>query len=217
MEDNTFYRFGHNSSYTRRFTWATSIDPRSSITRRVCPEYNVVEEYPSGAFNVIVEGGSKYPDILKCGSYPFLIVSEKVVSIWYNADIKNFIIYPVGISQVNSKKLEDIQPPKYFRIEIEGQCKIDLEASRLKVIRHAPKCHYLVTKPSTPAGFIMKANSWDGSDLFRDSNLYPRVNFCTQRVLNLASKYKLTNFRFELMEGPFNPGNRGIDYLQKSG
>lgn len=216
MSQNTrFYKFSDNSSYKREFTRAISIRPRSEIVRRVCPELGAVSQYPSKEFDVVVEGGSYYPDILGCDAYPFLIVSEAVVTAWGDAGITSFQPYLVCVAEARSKskKLHETVPPRYFRIEIDGQCEIDMMASGLEVIHFAPECGYLVTNPSLPTMFIMKPGSWDGSPVFRDILHYPRVSFCTQLVLDIAHKHRFTNFRFELMEGPLDSWSRGIDYL----
>lgn len=212
-ETEIFYEFGHNSSYTRGFTWAASIRPRSEMVYRVCAEDGAVENYPSGAFDVILEGGTKYPDVLGCGAYPFLIVTESVIKAWYEADITCFKTYDVGVAEVKSQKLRDVIPPRYFRVEIEGSCQIDLAASGIEVVHFSPECHHLVTRSSQVAGFKMVAGSWSGCDLIRDAQLYPRVNFCTEKVLATARHYRFTNFRFELMQGPFDSSSKGIDYL----
>lgn len=218
MRNIRLFRFSDNSSYTRGFTWAASIRPRSEIFRRVCPEFGIVAQYPSGKFDVVVEGGNRYPDILGCGAYPFLIVSESVVNAWHDAGILCFQYYIVNVAQVRSKskQLNEMIPPHYYRIEIDGRCEIDLGASGLEVVRYAPECEYLATNPSLATGFQMVAGSWDGSPLFRDPLHYPRVSFCTQLVLDLARTYRFTNFRFEPMEGPYDHGSKGIDYLGRS-
>lgn len=147
-----FYKFTHNSAYTRGFTWATSIRPKSEMFRRTCPKFGVISQYPSGEFDVVVEGGNQYPDVLGCGAYPFLIVSESVVNAWHDAGIDNFQSYLVQVAEVKSKskKLHQTVPPNYYRIEIDGRCEIDLEASGLELVRFAPECRYLVTNPSLP-------------------------------------------------------------------
>ena len=211
---SAFYIFRDNSSYNRRFTWASSIRPKSEMIDRKCPECGAGEYYPSGAFDVIIEGGDRYPDILGCGVYPLLIVSESVIDDWHKAGITSFHTYPVNVEDVLTKKLRRVPTPKYFRVEIDGNCKIDLEASGLRVIKYCPECHYLSTEPAVSLGFKMVPGSRDGSPLFRDADLYPRVNFCTELILELAGKYKRTNFRFESMEGPFDHFSRGIEYLK---
>jgi len=216
-EAQVLYRFRDNSSHTRGFTWAASIRPRSEMVHQLCPECGAVKHYPGGAFDVDVEGGTKYPDVLGCGAYPFLIVSERVIAAWHEAGITCFHSYPVGIADVKSKKLRDVLPPRYLRVEIDGRCRIDLDASGVEVIRVCPECHRVVEHPRYPFvhGFRMVPGSWDGCPVFRDPVLYPRVNFCTQVVLELAGRYQFTNFRFESMEDPPDPASKGIDYLKQ--
>lgn len=198
----------------RVYTWASSIVPRSRMVHRVCSTCGAVEHYPSGAFDVVVEGGIRYPDVLGCGAYPFLIVSEAVVAAWHTAGITSFDIYPVTVIDVRSSALRSVAPPAYFRIEIKGTCQIDLEASAVKLVRICPECHRLIERPTLAQErrYIMKPGSWDGSPIFRDAVVYPRVNFCTRQVLDLAFKHHFTNFRFEPMAGPFDSASSGIDY-----
>ena len=110
-EAETFYVFHDNSAHTSGFTWASSIRPRSEMVHRECSECGAVEHYPSGAFDVVLEGGTKYPDILGCGAYPFLIVSEAVISAWHEAGITSFSTNPVGITEVQSKELQNVYHP----------------------------------------------------------------------------------------------------------
>lgn len=211
-----FYTFRHNSSHTRGFPWAISIIPRSEMHYKTCIECGIVEKYPSGAFDVILEKGTKYPDILGCGAYPFLIVSNTVIQAWREASITCFHTYPVGITETKSKKLQSIPQPQYLRVEIDGRCEIDLEASGIEVIRVCSECKRVVTQPRLPnkSGYHMKANSWDGCPLFRDVLLYPRVQFCTDKIIKIASQHRFSNFRFEQMEGPFDNKSKGIPYLK---
>lgn len=213
-ETDTFYEFSNNSSYNRIFTGAWRIHPRSAMIYHECPQCGAGEEYPSGAFDVDVEGGTKYPDILGCGAYPFLILTDAVVTAWRQADIDCFQSYPVGIADIKSKKLRDVPPPRYWRIEIEGTCRIDLRASGVEVVKFCPECHYLVTRPTMASGFQIVKGSWNGCPVFRDAELYPRVNFCTQKVLEVARQNRFTNFRFEPMQGPFDSSSKGVDYLE---
>ncbi len=210
-----FYWFSDNSPYNPQFTYAYRIHARSEKIDRVCPECGGIERYPKGAFDVSVEEGSEYPDVLMCGEYPFLIVSQGVIGDWKQAGIQAFRTFPVGIARVDSKALWSVHAPTYYRVEIEGRCHIDLEASGLHVTLLCPLCNRLVTEPSVSSGFKMVTDSWDGSPLFRDPDLYPCVTFCTDFVLELAKKHHRTNFRFEPMQGPHDNFSRGIDYLKE--
>lgn len=216
IQKGPFYEFRNNTAHLTRFTFAISIVPRSEMQRRVCKSCGSVENIPSGAFDVILEGGREYPDVLGCGAYPFLIVSEAVIRAWQEAEITCFHVYPVGVTlgKVRSARLRATEPPAYFRVEIDGNCRIDLEASGIQVKSLCPACHHLVTVPAVAPGFRMIPNSWDGCRIFRDPVLYPRVNFCTAEVLEIARKHRFTNFRFDPMEGPVDHASKGIDYLK---
>lgn len=207
------YRFRHNSNHTTGYTWAYKIIPKSEIYENICQTCGKITRYPIGEFDVVVEGGSKYPDVLGCGEYPFLIVSEDIINDWIGAGITCFAKYCVGISESKGSKIQEIEPPQYYRIEIDGRCKINLKDSGLEIKRSCESCGDITTTPLTAKGFRMQSSSWDGSDLFRDIELYPRVNFCTEKIAQLAGKNKRTNFRFEIMEGPFDSSSKGIDYL----
>jgi hypothetical protein len=213
MSVSEFFIFGNNTNHNRQFTWAWRIYPRSELIHQVCSECGVIEQYPSGSFDVELEGGTKYPDVLGCGEFPFLIVSETVVETWREEHVTRFHTYEVGVAKVRSRALEQLAPPRYYRVEIDGRCGIDLAGSGVKIIQMCSECHHLVTHPPLMPGFCMTPNSWDGSHLFRDVELFPRVSFCTKLVLELAHKRNHTNFRFESMEGPFQPADKGIDYL----
>jgi hypothetical protein len=195
--DQEFYTFGDNTFSNRGFTWAASIHPRSEVVHQICPTCGSVKHYPIGEFDVTVERGSKYPDILGCGAFPFLIVSEKVVRAWKGAGLSCFHTYDIGVVGIKSTKLRNEIPPAYFRIEIDGRCQIDLEASGAKIIRFCPDCQHLETVPPVITNFRMIPDSWDGSSLFRDIRLYPCVNFCTQNILDIVFQQELTNFFFE--------------------
>lgn len=209
------YTFRHNTAYTRGFTWAASIVPRSPVIQRTCPACDAVEEYAEGAFDVILEGGTKYPDVLGCGAYPFLMVTEAVTETWREAGIDSFHEFPVGIAAIRSSKLNEVEPPRYCRIEIDGVCRVDLAGSGLTVVRFCSDCHHLVTRPPVATRYEMVPGSWDQSHLFRDPIHYPRVNFCSQLVVDLAGKHGFANFRFETMQGPIDPASKGLRYLRK--
>ncbi len=193
-----FYLFRDNSSFNPQFTWAASILARSPMIEWECPECGRVRSYPSGSFDVVVEGGNTYPDVLGCGAYPFLIVSESVIRAWDLERATSFHTYAVSVADVQSESLKDLPPPKYFRVEIDGRCRVDLEATGIKVEQVCSMCKAMKRPLNYIRKFHLLSGSWDGSSLFRDADFFPRVNFCTEQIRKLTAKYELTNFRFDL-------------------
>lgn len=210
---NQFYQLGHDSSFNPQFAWGYKIIPQSEEKLLICPKCKTVRRIPIGAFDIAVEGGEVLPDILGSGSYPFFIVSTRVVQNWKSNDVDDFLMYPVSIIKNNSDLSVQTESSKYYRIEPTGICQIDLLASGLEVIQYCPECHYLKTRPTLPRRFEMNSGSWDGSTIFRDPNLYPQIIFCTHKIVEIAHRFQHTNFRFEFMSGLFNYAQPGLEYL----
>lgn len=212
MKEPVFLKLSDNTYSFAKFPWAVKIVPGSKMIYNLCRECGVVQSYPSGGFGVTLEGGHTYPDFLGCGAYPFMILSRRVLDDWAREGISNYKVYSVEIVSTDSAKLAEKRPPEYYRVELDGRCQIDLAASGLEVVKHCWECGYLQTRPALADGFQIVPNTWDGSELFRDTIHYPRVTFCTQRVMEIAREHQHTNFRFELMHGPLNRSGAGIDY-----
>lgn len=196
---NSYHKFSHNSFHNSRFTWAQSITPRSPMVDTICKKCGTHRRYPSGELDVSLEGGSSYPDVLGCGAFPFAILSENAIQIFMDAGINSFHTFEVGIKSIESQTLEKKRPPRYFWVEIDGHCRVDVKASGANSIKICKQCNYIETDPMVLQTYSLIPGSWDGSPLFRDDIIYPFVNFCTQEVVDLVKKKKLTNFRFRLM------------------
>lgn len=214
MKNNNFFEFSNNSTANKKFTWAYGIDPKSKKSTKVCRKCGSVSSIYKDPLLLEVEGGSKYPDVLGCGEYPFLIASEMVVTDWEREKVSGFRSFPAVINKVESVSLEKSPIPKYYRIEISGQCRIDLQESGYKNVEICKKCGqtgYVDIFQLT--GHKMIPGSWEGTDVFRDTELFPTIYFCTEKVIEVARKYKHTNFRFEPMDEPIDLDSRGIKYL----
>src|SRR5262245_50566896 len=124
-----FYKFSSNSAIERKWTFAVYIHSTSPNIHWRCTACGRAAEYPSGSFDVTVEGGSGFPDILGCGSYPFLIVSESVVTGWEKCGITTFHSYPVNIASVLKSRVRKDEAPHYYRIEVNGECRVNFAAS----------------------------------------------------------------------------------------
>ncbi len=213
-----FYKFSHNSFYTRGYTWAYSWKNSSEYTK-ICPMCNSpLIVYPDNTIHLTVEGGIKYPDILGCGEYPFLIVSENMINDWERFGITGYKKYKADIVEVKGKRIKDIEPPKYYHIDVIGRAEYDLNAMKCQISIICNNCKRIQYLDSSgkiinvlPDSIIFKNNSWDGSDLFVDS-LTPRYIFCTNKILNLAGINERTNCRFVPLDDKDPVSNKGLDY-----
>jgi hypothetical protein len=192
----SFYVLGDNTFSERRWTTAVSIHPRSHVVRWACPDCGRAETYPAGSFDATIEGGAAYPDILLCGAFPLLIVSESVVSSWNQNGIGPIVTYPVGIAAAINTELSVEESPQYFRVEVVGEAKVDIPASGGDVTEFCVRCGGFRTEPMLIRRKALLEGSWDGSPLFRDHCFYPSVIFCTDVVKKLAESENHTNFRF---------------------
>ncbi len=192
------FQMRHNTNFSRGWLYAWSIHPRSPLSSNFCDQCGRGSEIPSGEFDVDLEGGSKYPDILQCGAYPFLIVSERVVTDWREAGITCFDAYKVCVASVKPKKARLAAPPLYFRIELTGTCVVEPKASGMKISRRCSKCGTGDIDRDNAKPFAIVPGSWNDFPLFRDAKLLPRVSFCNEQVFKLAKEKNHTNFRFEV-------------------
>jgi hypothetical protein len=202
--ESNFYLLRHKPSYKSRFAWAFTIVPRLSEIGELCDVCGKGRWYPSWyperPLSVIIGKGKTYPDILGCGAYPLLILSERVLTTWDSLGLGSYSAYPMNIISEPAGKRPT--PPPYYHVKITGRCQLDLEAMGLKVIYRCPKCDYsevVETKENDPrAGLhqVIKPETWDGSDVFV-ADINPRGPFCTGRVAALAERNKWTNFRFD--------------------
>lgn len=190
-----YYELTDNSPFERQWPMAVSIRPTSRLIHWQCPECGRTDNRPSGTFDVVLEGGSKFPDLLGCGAYPLLIVSERVVATWKSEGIGWFLEHPVGIADVQDSQVKRELAPKYYRIEIVGEGRVDVVASGGRVKRICNRCGGFETEPTLIQRFKVFEGSWDGADLFRDHVFFPRVSFCTDKVAKLIRAKGFTNVR----------------------
>lgn len=195
-----YFEFVDNSLFERKWTTAVSIRPTSHVIQWTCPGCGRADNRPTGSFDVTLEGGSLFPDVLGCGAYPLLIVSDRVVAAWNNAGVGSFLQSPVGIAAIQDSRAQIIAAPNYYHIEITGECVVDLKASGIAITSTCNRCGEIERKPPTIRPLKILDGSWDGSDLFRDRRFFPRVSFCTTNVVDLFRSHDFTNASFEKME-----------------
>ncbi len=185
------------SDVESKWTRACSIKPSSHNIRWSCDECLAAVTYPAGSFELILEGGSDYPDFLLCGAYPLFIVSERVAVAFRKACVSSFMEYPLTIAGIQNTSLTREEAPNYLRLEVTGECRVDPLASGATARQVCTRCGRLQTEPAILKAFRLFQGSWDGSHLFRDHVFFPRVVFCTEGLANLIRTEGFTNASLE--------------------
>jgi hypothetical protein len=229
-----FYSLGDNSIFSRKWVWAWSVKPMPDEIGVLCDVCQRGRLYPGrypqrpleayvGPLDGQPESDFKYPDILGCAA-PYLIVSDTVISDWETHNITGYRKFLIEITQATDAQIKRAVPPKYYHIEVTGRCQLDLDASGIRIVYLCPKCGYReeellednpVENPFGSFPFAFHKETWDGSDLFV-SDLFDRTYFCSQKIFDLASQNKHTNFRFVLPEDSGKDGNWAIDYMTET-
>src|SRR5438128_7336670 len=124
-----YYDLIENTSFEPKWTYAWRIKPTSHEVRWTCDECYRAASYPAGTFDLFLEGGSDYPDFLRCGAYPLFIVTKRVASAFTKAGISSFVQYPLQIAEIQESRVKKELAPEYVRIEVTGECRVDPVAS----------------------------------------------------------------------------------------
>ena len=208
------YTVSYDSHGPNSWTWAWKIRPYPNANSSLCDLCGKgrfrLKNYPKHPLTTEVEGGRAFPDVLGC-SYPLLAVSEHVLEDWQNNNITGGAAYPLTIAKAQGKRISTIPAPQYYHTFVTGRCELDFEAMGIRITFLCPKCGYYEKESIRPkkifedddpfdtSFLVIKANTWDGSDLFTTS-WFSHTIFCSQRVVDLASINRHTNFMFQLPE-----------------
>jgi hypothetical protein len=79
--------------------------------------------------NLVIEGKGKFPDILACGYWPLLLITEKTLTIWKKKNFTSYTAFPVKLFRKNGDDLEECDI-KYFNIIVNGRCEPDFRQFR---------------------------------------------------------------------------------------
>jgi hypothetical protein len=130
-----------------------------------------------------------------------LIISAKVLDDLRANGITGYVPHKVRFHKIDSPKLQKIEPPDYFLIEVTGR--IDVERKWFDGGEGfvCPVCKDWQKKPGGKYGLGAKIlmpilDSWDGSDFVEVRNVGYGSRYCTTRVLELARSKKWFNASF---------------------
>lgn len=183
------------------------------------------ESYYDRPMKALLYTGNRWTDIIGSGERSFFtIISQRVLEIWESEGIGKFPSFPVTVIPPYKKMTEP--PPMYHRLDykkMEG-AELDLEVSGFISPKYCEVCQThsydwiqsdrMKNFKITP--YVIKEGTWNGDNVFRPS--YPEgFMFCTEKVVDCAAKYKMTNFCFTPLEIAHSAVSfRGIDYTVKN-
>lgn len=197
-----YYRFGSNFKNKKK-PYASKIIRDKKIFKECfqCGSLYLHEEIRETT--LMVEGKGKLPDIILCGHYPLIIVSEKVLDAWEKEYLTGYDSFIVKL--INSEMVEISKEIKYYNIIITGRADLDFEKMGIKIISKCSECGQVkFDKESWEFGTaILKEGTYNNSDLFV-LNHFEGVPLCNKKNLEIIYKYELTNFRFEKIDTMFD-------------
>ena len=169
-----------------------------------CPMCNkMIGDHDENSDCLWINREMEFPDVLLCGHYPLVIVSNRVIEAWQKNNVTGYIAHSIN-KLVDSNRCEINAPVRYFNIIITGRAELDLEKMGISIIKQCATCNCVeYDKPSWEFGeAYIKAETYDGSDLFVDKHFTQSV-MCTQKILEIVYREKLTNFEFRKLEAKF--------------
>lgn len=228
-----FFNLSHNSFYTRGFAYIAKIKTGGDYRSRswcchVCNQWHDdLENYFDKEIAVQLEKskGNKWPDIIGNGhESSFRIVSQRVLEVWEMEGIGTFPCFPMHVSPPFPKTLTT-EPPMYFRLDYKKMVgvELDFEASGYvdaKICENCGKFSCNIEKTGNLQHLkifptVLKPETWSGQHVFCPKQP-ERMTFCTDKVVDCANKYGLTNFDFTPFEIGDGIGFKGVDYSTKN-
>jgi hypothetical protein len=218
-----FFSVSHNGFENRGFPWARSIISGLK-DRPTCSTCGVISDYPSGDLLVRLEKKKArfWPDALGCGAWPVFIVSARVLEVWESNGVEVPSVGRVYIAPPAAPGLVLEDAPAYHWIDGEAllDTKLDFDASGFVGVEFCPECGRRTDdvratydrRRSAVWPYAIREETWGRRALFT-TDLSPAAFFCTRKLVDLASEFKLTNFRFV----PTEKGGSGapIQYLER--
>lgn len=193
---HSVYHLAPEDANGKLYAYAPSIVPTSRLVNTICEKCGRGSEIPEGSFDVVVEGAEHFPDLLYCGAYPFLIVSEYVTVNWDHAEITNFSRFQVRVKDSTDGKAKPSDAPQYFRIEVTGSCEVNLRKSGLALRKQCVSCGRGRIDRVKESNYAIKTRNLQRSHLFRDSTVLPGVIFCSSIISDLAAAKCHSNMSF---------------------
>lgn len=148
-----------------------------------------------------VGGGRLWPDIMLNGSgSPLFFVSQKIIDSLKTEEIPFSRVTHMPIAEVETPRLLEKRPPKYYVLEVAPGIEVDYPASGIPVTADGrPDYSGIARRPANTLWFL-RAETWNGTDLMGWPNPAGRSSsqlIVSQRVVDLAERDGWTNVKFD--------------------
>lgn len=202
-----FYDFSHNTAYMHGLPEIEEI-VHGLVDAGSCPSCGICRRFPKGDLQVRLENRQArfWPDVIACGDYPCLVVSENFVNSAQGCGIRLVLGGKVEFDEANVSNLSIDDALQYFWIDgmMHFAAKMDFIASGYVDVHFCEECGnrsdnisltYDKRHADPPPPTVFEYDSKSGLDLFT-TDLAPTAFFCTDRMLECARRNKLTNIAF---------------------
>jgi hypothetical protein len=144
-------------------------------------------------------GGRRWTDFIGNGGGGFsFCVSERVLT---SLRSNGFVVSratEIPIAQVDTERLRNQTPPRYYVIETAPGIEVDFVATGIPVDRSGRPVLNPLPRPWPPRLWWLSLKSWTGADLFCYSNYGDGLCLvCTEKVVELAKAEAWTNCSFD--------------------
>ncbi len=153
--------------------------------------------YAQDIHHFLLDGGKRYPDWLDfCGvGGRLILLSQSAVEAFQKEGITGLADRgPVKVSRMFRREIIPLtDAPDYRLVDFTGRIDFDLPAMCLKKKHRCAQCGQFNWNRQRLYPVVMDRSTWDGSDLCSQVSI-PGFKYCTQAVVDVIKKHKLTNF-----------------------
>ncbi|MDE6698175.1 MAG: hypothetical protein K2J91_01680 [Lachnospiraceae bacterium] len=200
MQQEKFYSLSQD--LRRKYKYLEKIVGGNLEIRKRCHVCGQYVEFDERAYKDLifeVSDNPEYPDNIMFGGSPnFIIISQRALEVFNKESITGFQAYPITILH-KGQKIER----QYYILRVYGKAEYNYKKMGKKPAFYCENCGYTEYSGKRPLNYeftYLKENSWDGSDLFSLS-----AKYCTEKVINIIKKNKLTGFDAEDIIHSLNP------------
>jgi len=196
----SFYDVGDATGFSEKYPFAYS-DARRVLHHAcgLCGGWDEPMDRIVLTFNT--NQGVRWPDCLGvCSDSMGLYVSERVLRDWDEAGIRRGPVIPATFSPPIPRRFRGVPPPTYYHLKGHKGVELDYAAMGCSV-DSCPSCGLIQRmNPSLPDRVVFVEGSWNGSDVFKDSDTSRSSEFGSDRLLRLTQERGHTNFCFTPIE-----------------